>query len=70
MVDEMTRRALVEEEERIAAWDAHGRRLWGREWGVVAWMAERNLSAEMACENPCGDCAGCNLAESLLGGPK
>lgn len=25
------------------------------------------LSAAMACENPCGDCAGCHLAEELLG---
>jgi len=23
-------------------------------------------SAEMACENPCGDCAGCRLAQSLM----
>jgi|GEM_PF-5457102 len=45
-------------------------RLWGHEWAAVAWMAERDLSAEMACEDPCGDCAGCNLAESILGGLK
>ncbi|MCK5611399.1 hypothetical protein KAR91_56535 [Candidatus Pacearchaeota archaeon] len=24
-------------------------------------------SASMACENPCGDCAGCNIAEAECG---
>lgn len=32
--------------------------------GLIASLEE---SAAMACENPCGDCAGCNYAKELLG---